>query len=98
MEKQWKQKRTHGTVTRHYRMHQEGKKLLQINRIDFCLEFAHRGELDGNKFDKFSSILEKICIDCVGGSMTKDLAIWFIKQIFKYKSIFNKIDGSLRRN
>ncbi len=70
----------HGTVTRHYRMHQEGKET-STNPIASIFAWTrglvHRGELDGNdELIKFSTTLEKICIDCVEkGSMTKDLAI-----------------------
>ncbi len=70
----------HGTVTRHFRMHQEGKET-STNPIASIFAWtrglAHRGELDGNsELIKFSNTLEKICIDCVEkGSMTKDLAI-----------------------
>ena len=94
----------HGTVTRHYRMHQEGKET-STNPIASIFAWtrglAHRGELDGNsELIKFSSILEKICIDCVeGGSMTKDLAI-LIGSSTKYlntNQFLDKIDGSLKK-
>ena len=70
----------HGTVTRHYRMHQQGKET-STNPIASIFAWtrglAHRGKLDNNKeLIEFSNILEKVCIDCVeNGSMTKDLAI-----------------------
>ena len=70
----------HGTVTRHYRMHQQGKET-STNPIASIFAWtrglAHRGKLDGNDdLIKFSTTLEKVCIDCVeNGSMTKDLAI-----------------------
>ena len=70
----------HGTVTRHYRMHQQGKET-STNPIASIFAWtrglAHRGKLDGNdELIKFSNIIEKVCIECVeGGSMTKDLAI-----------------------
>ena len=70
----------HGTVTRHYRMHQEGKET-STNPIASIFAWtrglAHRGKLDGNdELIKFSSSLEKVCVETVeGGSMTKDLAI-----------------------
>ena len=94
----------HGTVTRHYRMHQEGKET-STNPIASIFAWtrglAHRGELDGNnELIKFSSILEKICIDCVErGSMTKDLAI-LIGSSTKYlntNQFLDKIDGSLKK-
>ena len=70
----------HGTVTRHYRMHQQGKET-STNPIASIFAWtrglAHRGKLDNNDdLIKFSNTLEKVCIDCVeNGSMTKDLAI-----------------------
>ena len=94
----------HGTVTRHYRMHQEGKET-STNPIASIFAWtrglAHRGELDGNsELIKFSSILEKICIDCVeSGSMTTDLAI-LIGSSTKYlntNQFLDKIDGSLKK-
>ena len=70
----------HGTVTRHYRMHQEGKET-STNPIASIFAWtrglAHRGKLDGNdELIKFANTLEKVCIETVeSGSMTKDLAI-----------------------
>ena len=70
----------HGTVTRHYRMHQQGKET-STNPIASIFAWtrglAHRGKLDNNiDLIKFSKTLESICINCVeNGSMTKDLAI-----------------------
>jgi len=70
----------HGTVTRHYRIHQQGKET-STNPIASIFAWsrglAHRGKLDSNeKLIDFSNTLEKVCIDTVeNGSMTKDLAI-----------------------
>ena len=70
----------HGTVTRHYRMHQQGKET-STNPIASIFAWtrglAHRGKLDVNKeLIKFSETLENVCIETVErGSMTKDLAI-----------------------
>ena len=70
----------HGTVTRHYRMHQEGKET-STNPIASIFAWtrglAHRGKLDGNEeLIKFAKTIEQVCIECVeSGSMTKDLAI-----------------------
>jgi len=70
----------HGTVTRHYRMHQQGKET-STNPIASIFAWtrglAHRGKLDGNnELIKFSEALENVCIETVeSGSMTKDLAI-----------------------
>ena len=70
----------HGTVTRHYRMHQQGKET-STNPIASIFAWArglyHRAKLDENEdLKKFVKNLEKTCIETVeGGSMTKDLAI-----------------------
>ncbi len=70
----------HGTVTRHYRMHQQGKKT-STNPIASIFAWtrglAHRGRLDGNQeLVKFSEALEAVCIETVeSGKMTKDLAV-----------------------
>jgi isocitrate dehydrogenase len=70
----------HGTVTRHYRMHQQGKET-STNPIASIFAWtrglAHRGKLDNNEeLIKFASSLEKVCVETVeSGLMTKDLAI-----------------------
>jgi len=69
----------HGTVTRHYRMHQKGQET-STNPIASIFAWtrglAHRGKLDNNpELIRFSELLEKACVDCVeSGKMTKDLA------------------------
>ncbi|MFM9983728.1 MAG: isocitrate dehydrogenase (NADP(+)) [Flavobacteriales bacterium] len=70
----------HGTVTRHYRQHQQGKKT-STNPIAsifaWTIGLAHRAKLDDNaELAKFSDTLEKVCVDLVeSGKMTKDLAV-----------------------
>jgi len=70
----------HGTVTRHYRLHQEGKET-STNPIASIFAWArglyHRGKLDDNdELKKFVKTLEKVCVETVqNGSMTKDLAL-----------------------
>jgi isocitrate dehydrogenase len=70
----------HGTVTRHYRQHQQGKKT-STNPIASIFAWtqglAHRAKLDGNtELANFSKTLEQVCVDLVeGGKMTKDLAV-----------------------
>ncbi len=70
----------HGTVTRHYRMHQEGKPT-STNPIASIFAWTgglkHRGKLDGTpEVTKFAETLERICIETVeSGAMTKDLAL-----------------------
>lgn len=70
----------HGTVTRHYRQHQAGKKT-STNPIASIFAWtqglAHRAKLDGNaELANFTQTLEKVCVDLVeSGKMTKDLAV-----------------------
>ena len=70
----------HGTVTRHYRLHQQGKET-STNPIASIFAWArglyHRGKIDNNEeLKKFVKTLEKVCIETVeSGLMTKDLAI-----------------------
>lgn len=69
----------HGTVTRHYRMHQQGKPT-STNPIASIFAWtrglAHRARLDNNQaLAKFCEDLEQVCIQTVeSGKMTKDLA------------------------
>jgi isocitrate dehydrogenase len=70
----------HGTVTRHYRQHQQGKPT-STNPIASIFAWtrglAHRGKLDGNaELVRFCETLEQVCTDVVeSGRMTKDLAV-----------------------
>ena len=70
----------HGTVTRHYRQHQQGKKT-STNPIASIFAWtrglAFRGKLDDNQqLIDFCHTLEQVCIDTVeSGKMTKDLAL-----------------------
>jgi isocitrate dehydrogenase len=74
----------HGTVTRHFRQHQQGKET-STNPIASIFAWtrglAHRGKLDGTpEVTRFAETLEKVCIDTVeGGQMTKDLALLISK-------------------
>jgi isocitrate dehydrogenase len=94
----------HGTVTRHYRMHQQGKET-STNPIASIFAWtrglAHRGKLDGNdELIKFVQTIEKVCIECVqNGAMTKDLAI-LIGPSSKYlttNQFLDEIDGNLKK-
>ncbi len=94
----------HGTVTRHYRMHQQGKET-STNPIASIFAWtrglAHRGKLDENKeLIKFSNTVEKVCIESVeNGSMTKDLAI-LIGPSSKYlttNQFLDVIDNNLKK-
>jgi len=94
----------HGTVTRHYRLHQQGKET-STNPIASIFAWArglyHRGKLDGNEdLKKFVKNLEKICIQTIeSGSMTKDLAI-LIGPSTKYlntNQFLDELDGNLKK-
>ncbi|MDC0355559.1 NADP-dependent isocitrate dehydrogenase [Candidatus Pelagibacter sp.] len=93
----------HGTVTRHYRMHQQGKET-STNPIASIFAWtrglAHRGKLDSNnELIEFAHTLERVCIECVeNGAMTKDLAI-LIGPSSKYlttNQFLDEIDGNLK--
>tara|TARA_Y100000992_G_scaffold287318_1_gene240011 strand:- start:2443 stop:3657 length:1215 start_codon:yes stop_codon:yes gene_type:complete len=93
----------HGTVTRHYRQHQQGKET-STNPIASIYAWArglyHRGKLDGNEdLKKFVKTLEKVCIETVEkGFMTKDLAL-LIGPSTKYLTtshFLNELDGRLK--
>ena len=70
----------HGTVTRHYRLHQQGKET-STNPIASIFAWtrglAYRGRFDDTPdVVAFAEALEKVCIDTVeSGFMTKDLAL-----------------------
>lgn len=70
----------HGTVTRHYRQHQQGKPT-STNPIASIFAWTrgleHRGKLDGQpEVADFARKLEQVCIETVeSGQMTKDLAL-----------------------
>jgi isocitrate dehydrogenase len=70
----------HGTVTRHYRMHQQGKAT-STNPIASIFAWTgglkYRGKFDGTpEVVRFAETLERVCVETVeGGQMTKDLAI-----------------------
>ncbi len=75
----------HGTITRHYRLHQQGKET-SSNPIASIFAWTqgliHRGKLDNNQeLIKFSKILETTCVEVVeSGKMTKDLASLIFKE------------------
>jgi len=70
----------HGTVTRHYRLHQEGKPT-STNPIASIYAWTrglqYRARMDGTPIvETFALLLEKVCVDTVeSGKMTKDLAV-----------------------
>ena len=94
----------HGTVTRHFRMHQQGEET-STNPIASIFAWtrglAHRGKLDNNnELIKFATSLEKVCIETVeSGSMTKDLAI-LVDKSAKYlttNQFLEVIDSNLKK-
>jgi isocitrate dehydrogenase len=70
----------HGTVTRHFRQHQQGKPT-STNPIASIFAWTgalrHRGTLDATpEVTRFAQTLERVCIDTIeSGTMTKDLAL-----------------------
>ena len=94
----------HGTVTRHYRLHQQGKET-STNPIASIFAWTrglfYRGKFDGTAdVQAFAETLEKVCVETVeSGFMTKDLAIligpdqpWLTTQRF-----LDKLDGNLKK-
>lgn len=75
----------HGTVTRHYRQHQQGKDT-STNPIASIFAWTrglqHRGKLDDNQaLIEFCQTLEDVCVETVeSGKMTKDLALLIHKE------------------
>ncbi|WP_190022483.1 NADP-dependent isocitrate dehydrogenase [Streptomyces hiroshimensis] len=70
----------HGTVTRHYRRHQQGKATSTnpvASVFAWTRALAHRGRLDGTpEVVAFAETLERVCTETVeSGRMTKDLAL-----------------------
>jgi isocitrate dehydrogenase len=70
----------HGTVTRHYRQHQQGQET-STNPIASIFAWSrglyYRGQFDDNaELQRFAETLERVCVECVEtGKMTKDLAL-----------------------
>jgi isocitrate dehydrogenase len=70
----------HGTVTRHYRLHQQGKETSTNSTASifaWTRGLAHRAKLDGNdKLKAFAEALERVTVETIeSGYMTKDLAV-----------------------
>ncbi|MGI8526766.1 MAG: NADP-dependent isocitrate dehydrogenase [Pseudolabrys sp.] len=94
----------HGTVTRHYREHQKGRET-STNSIASIFAWtrglAHRAKLDDNPaLAKFSTTLEKVCVDTVeAGFMTKDLALLIgpDQKWLTTTGFLDKIDANLKK-
>jgi isocitrate dehydrogenase len=94
----------HGTVTRHYRLHQQGKETSTNSTASifaWTRGLAHRAKLDDNPaLLDFAKTLEKVTVDTIeAGAMTKDLAVlvgpdqkWLSTQGF-----LERIDQNLKR-
>ena len=94
----------HGTVTRHFRMHQQGKETSTdpiASIFAWTRGLAHRGKLDANNdLIKFSETLESVCVETVeNGSMTKDLAILIDKsaKFLTTNEFLEKINSNLKK-
>ena len=94
----------HGTVTRHYRLHQHGKPT-STNPIASIYAWTrglhYRGKMDGTPdVVQFAQTLEKVCVDVVeSGRMTKDLAI-LIRADHPYlttEAFMDAVDGELKQ-
>ncbi len=98
----------HGTVTRHFRMHQKGQAT-STNPIASIFAWTrgleHRAKLDNNPaLDKFAKTLEKVCVQTVeSGKMTKDLAVCIYGEKIKPDQYVNTepfldlIDSNLKK-
>ena len=95
----------HGTVTRHYRQHQQGKET-STNHIASIFAWTqglmHRGKIDGNQpLIDFCEKLEQVCVETVeAGAMTKDLAILVYGDQVKRENYLNTQDflETLKKN
>ena len=94
----------HGTVTRHYRQHQQGKETSTNSMASifaWTRGLAHRAKLDDNaELARFASTLEKVSIDTVqAGDMTKDLALLVGDQQkwLSTTAFLDKIDANLQK-
>ena len=96
----------HGTVTRHYRMHQQGKAT-STNPIASIFAWTgglkYRGKFDDTpEVVRFAETLERVCVETVeGGQMTKDLAIlvgpeqpWLTTEQF-FEAIVKKLESAM---
>jgi len=96
----------HGTVTRHYRMHQAGKAT-STNPIASIFAWTgglkYRGKFDDTpEVTRFAETLERVCVETVeGGQMTKDLAIlvgpeqaWMTTEQF-FEAIVHNLEAAM---
>jgi isocitrate dehydrogenase len=99
----------HGTVTRHYRMHQQGKAT-STNPIASIFAWTsglkYRGKFDDTpEVVSFAETLERVCVETVeGGQMTKDLAIlvgpeqpWLTTEQF-FEAIVKNLEAAMTQS
>jgi isocitrate dehydrogenase len=94
----------HGTVTRHYRLHQQGKETstnATASIFAWTRGLAHRAALDDNPaLLDFAKTLEKVTVDTIeSGAMTKDLAVLVgpEQQWLSTQGFLDRIDQNLQR-
>lgn len=94
----------HGTVTRHYRLHQKGEETSTNSTASifaWSRGLAHRAKLDENKeLADFASTLERVVVDTIeSGNMTKDLALLVGPQQkwLSTTGFLDKIDENLKK-
>jgi isocitrate dehydrogenase len=95
----------HGTVTRHYRLHQQGKPT-STNPIASIYAWtrglSYRGKMDGTPdVVAFADTLEKVCVQTVeSGKMTKDLAVLIgpDQAFLTTEQFMDAIDAELKRS
>lgn len=92
----------HGTVTRHYRLHQQGKETSTNSTASifaWTRGLAHRAKLDGNEALKnFAQTLERVTVGTIEqGYMTKDLAVLIgpEQQWLSTEGFLEKVDKNL---
>jgi len=94
----------HGTVTRHYRLHQQGKATSTNSTASifaWTRGLAHRAKLDDNaELARFAETLEKVVVDTIeAGGMTKDLAVLIgpEQKWLSTEGFLDKIDENLQK-
>jgi len=94
----------HGTVTRHYRLHQQGKATSTNSTASifaWTRGLGHRAKLDDNAALKaFAETLEKVTVDTIeAGNMTKDLAVLIgpEQKWLSTEGFLDKIDANLQK-
>jgi isocitrate dehydrogenase len=94
----------HGTVTRHYRLHQQGKETSTNSTASiyaWTRGLSHRAKLDGNQpLADFAASLERVTLEIIeSGSMTKDLAVLVgpDQKWLSTEGFIDRVETNLRR-